>query len=94
MASVSVCPCIEIAPPFTRLPESPGRLVAKYSDDPLLSGYISEERLEQIPGSAAIVAQRSGAGRIVSFMDNPNFRAFWYGSSRIFMNAVFFSGAF
>jgi len=79
---------------FYEPPETPGRLVAKYSNDPLLSGYISEERLEQMPGSAAIVAHRSGAGRIVSFMDNPNFRAFWYGSSRIFMNAVFFSGAF
>ena len=79
---------------FYDVPKRPGHVVAQYSQDPLLSGYISEERLEEMPGSAALIAQRSGNGRVVSFMDNPNFRAFWYGSSRLFMNAVFFSGAF
>ena len=79
---------------FYEVPDTPGVVVAKYSDNPLLSGYISEERLDLLPGSAALIAQRSGAGRIVSFMDNPNFRAFWYGSSRLFMNSIFFSGAF
>ena len=75
-------------------PETPGQTVGVYTDDPLLSGYISEERLELVPGSAALVAKRMGQGRVVSFMDNPNFRAFWYGTSRLFMNAVFFSGTF
>ena len=79
---------------FYTAPDTPGLVVARYADDPLLSGYISEERLAEMPGSVALIAQRSGNGRIVSFMDNPNFRAFWYGSSRLFMNAVFFSGAF
>ena len=75
-------------------PETPGVTVARYTEDPLLSGYISEERLEELPGSAALVAKRHGQGRVVSFMDNPHFRAFWYGSSRLFLNAVFFAGTF
>ena len=79
---------------FYEAPDTPGVLVASYADNPLLSGYISEERLEQMPGSAALVAHRLGAGRVVSFMDNPNFRAFWYGSSKLFMNAVFFADTF
>ena len=29
-------------------------------------------------------------GRVISFIDNPNFRGFWYGTNRLFMNAVFF----
>ena len=79
---------------FYEAPDTPGQTIAVYGDAPLLSGYISDERLEMMPGSAALVAKRYGRGRIVSFMDNPNFRAFWYGSSRLFMNAVFFSGSF
>ena len=72
----------------------PGWMVAQYTDEPLLSGYISEEKLALTPGSSALVAARLGQGRIISFADNPNFRAFWYGSSRLFMNAVFFGGAY
>src|SRR5690606_31259063 len=67
----------------------PGTNVAAYSDKPLVSGYISKERLEQVPGSAAIVATKSGEGRIVLLMDNPNFRGFWYGTNRLFLNAIF-----
>lgn len=74
--------------------ETPGETVAVYSEAPLMSGYISEERLELMPGSAALIATRHGRGRVVLFMDNPNFRAFWYGSSRLFMNAVFLGNTF
>ncbi len=71
-----------------------GATVGQYSKAPLLSGYISEEKLEQVPGSAAITARNVGGGSIVAFMDNPNFRAFWYGSNGLFMNAIFFGDAF
>lgn len=71
-----------------------GATVGRYSAAPLLSGYISEEKLEQVPGSAAITARNMGGGSIVAFMDNPNFRAFWYGSNGLFMNAIFFGDAF
>lgn len=76
------------------VPEQVGVTVGRYSEQPLLSGYISEEKLEQVPGSAAIIARNMGRGSVVSFMDNPNFRAFWYGSNGLFMNAIFFGDAF
>ena len=31
-----------------------------------------------------------GAGRVISIADNPNFRAFWLGGTKLFMNAIFF----
>ncbi len=74
--------------------DEPGANVAVYTDDPLLSGYISEERLAELRGSAAIVGQRLGRGRVILIMDNPNFRAFWYGTNGFFLNAVFLGGAF
>ena len=55
---------------------------------------VPEERLAEIPGSAALVAKRMGGGRLIAFMDNPNFRAFWYGTNRLFLNAVFFGKTF
>ena len=27
---------------------------------------------------------------IIGFSDNPNFRAFWYGTNKLFANAIFF----
>ena len=74
--------------------DTPGTNVGVYSDRPLLSGYISEEKLAQAPGSAAVTARRMGRGSVIVVQDDPNFRAFWYGSNRLFFNAVFLGGAF
>lgn len=77
---------------FYRPSGQPGNDVAVYDADPLVSGYVSQQRLKQAPGSAAIVARSHGAGSVILFMDNPNFRAFWYGTNGLFLNTVFFGG--
>ncbi|WP_445384476.1 M14 family zinc carboxypeptidase [Robiginitalea sp. IMCC44478] len=61
-----------------------------YTQNPLLSGYISEENAALISGSAPFKVQRSGRGRVILFTDNTNFRAFWYGTNKLLMNAIFF----
>jgi len=71
-----------------------GQTVAEYTDSPLMSGYISDDRLEELRNTVAIIAQRSGSGRVVAFADNPNFRAFWFGTNRLFLNAIFFGSIF
>jgi hypothetical protein len=58
-----------------------------YTESPLLSGYCTKENLDRIKGTA--FASINGNG-IVSIYDNTNFRAIWFGTSKIFMNAVFF----
>lgn len=72
----------------------PGRdpyaTVARYTDDPLLAGYVHEENLKHISGSAAVIAERVKGGAVISFVDNPNFRAFWTGTSKVYLNALFF----
>lgn len=73
---------------------TPGATVARYTSSPLLSGYISPKRHGELANSAALIARRQGAGAVVLFADNPNFRAFWYGTNGLFLNAVFFGGAF
>ena len=61
-----------------------------YDQQPLLSGYISGRNLKLIENSAAIQIGHYGRGKVISFLDNPNFRAFWYGTNKLFANAVFF----
>jgi len=36
------------------------------------------------------MVQTVGRGRVIHMADNPNFRAFWLGSMRLFTNAIFF----
>ena len=62
----------------------------QYTDRPLLSGYISEENLEQLKGTVPFQSQRMGRGKVMVFTDNTNFRAFWYGTNKLLMNAIFF----
>lgn len=62
----------------------------QYTDNPLISGYISEENAELIKNSVHFVTKRVGKGRVILFTDNTNFRAFWYGTNKLLMNAVFF----
>ncbi len=61
-----------------------------YTNDPLLSGYISEENLEMLKNSVPFQVQGLGKGKVIAFTDNTNFRAFWYGTNKLLMNAIFF----
>jgi len=61
-----------------------------YHDKPLLSGYISTPNLSYMQNSAAAIVSGLGSGSVISFADNPNFRGFWLGSSKLFANAIFF----
>ncbi|MEP5613229.1 MAG: M14 metallopeptidase family protein [Cyclobacteriaceae bacterium] len=61
-----------------------------YTSGPLLSGYVSEENLERFKDSPAATISSVGRGRVITLTDNPNFRAFWWGTNKIFMNALFF----
>ena len=62
----------------------------QYTQNPLLSGYISKENMKAIKNSVPFKVQRKGKGRVIVFTDNTNFRAFWYGTNKLLMNAVFF----
>jgi hypothetical protein len=62
----------------------------QYTSNPLLSGYISEENAKLIKNSVPFKVKRMGSGRVILFTDNTNFRAFWYGTNKLLMNAIFF----
>lgn len=62
----------------------------RYTSDPLLSGYVPEEKYDDLRNTPAVLIYSHGSGRIIAFIDNPNFRGFWYGTNKLFLNAIFF----
>jgi hypothetical protein len=57
---------------------------------PLLSGYVHPSNLEKIKDSPSLMVSTLGQGRAILFLDDPNFRGYWYGTSKLFFNALFF----
>ncbi|MEM6734919.1 MAG: M14 family metallopeptidase [Bacteroidota bacterium] len=64
-----------------------------YTERPLLSGYVSDKNLEKFKNSPAVTISNVGLGKVITLTDNPNFRAFWWGTNKLFMNALFFGEA-
>ena len=79
---------------FLELSDVTSANVGRYTNSPLMSGYIAEEKEEEIKNTASIIARRQGNGHIVLFADNPSFRAFWYGTDGLLLNAIFFGQSF
>ena len=69
---------------------SPYNTVVQYTEKPYLTGYVHPQTLKRISGSAGVIIAPEGNGRIVLFSDNPNFRGIWYGTEKMFLNAIFF----
>jgi hypothetical protein len=64
--------------------------VAKYTKNPHIDGYISDDNLNNyLKPSASLIVSPIGKGRAIMFADNPNFRGAWYGTNKLFFNALF-----
>lgn len=62
----------------------------QYTKNPLLSGYVSKPNLDSLALTVPYQMQRMKRGKVVAFTDNTNFRAFWFGTNKLMMNAIFF----
>jgi hypothetical protein len=64
--------------------------VGIYSKKPHIDGYISKNNMKNnIPGSSSLIVSKVKSGRVIIFADNPNFRGTWYGTNKLFLNAIF-----
>ncbi len=75
---------------FVNLGKNPYATPVKMTGNPLLSGYVHPKLLPLASSSAAAIVFGLGRGKVICFPGNPNFRAFWYGTNRLFANAIFF----
>jgi hypothetical protein len=71
---------------------SPYNTPVQFTASPLTAGYLHKRYLQLAPNAAAVNIDALGRGRIISMTENPNFRAFWFGTNRLLMNAIFFGG--
>jgi hypothetical protein len=62
----------------------------KFSDDPFLSGFVSEKNLERIKNSPVVSVQSVGRGNVISYHESMTFRGIWLGTNKLLMNSVFF----
>jgi hypothetical protein len=79
---------------FLEYSENPYTMPLVYSSNPqsnIVSGYLSNSNKEKLQNSVSIISKNIGRGKFVAFADNPNFRAFWYGTNRLFVNSIFFN---
>jgi hypothetical protein len=63
----------------------------RYSAHPVMSGYASNENISKASGAAGIVCYGHGAGKVIASVDDPNFRGYWLGGSKLFANMIFFA---
>jgi len=63
--------------------------IAQYTNAPLVGGYLHPNSLKMIKNSPSILVGAEGSGRVILFADEPNFRGTWYGTNKLFLNALF-----
>lgn len=68
--------------------------VALYSEQPHLAGYTAPEFVPRIGQAAALIAHNHGRGRVIAMTDNPVFRGYFKGSSRLLINALYLGHTF
>jgi hypothetical protein len=55
-----------------------------------IAGHLWPESVERLPDAVFAYEERVGRGRVISFAEDVNFRAYWRGANRLFLNAVLF----
>lgn len=68
--------------------------VLTYTKKPLLAGFTDAVNVEQVAGGAGLIAHSYGRGTVIGMTDDPVFRGYWYGTSRLLSNALFFGHTF
>ena len=69
-------------------PPSTARNAAISVSDRHLAGHAWEENLQRLPESVFLYEEKHGRGRVIAFTEDVNFRGYWRGVDRLFLNAV------
>lgn len=61
-----------------------------FSENPYLSGYVSDKNLERIKNAPVVTVETFGKGKVISYHEDMIFRGFWLATNKLFINSVFF----
>jgi len=59
-----------------------------------LAGFAYDDSLDRLASTPFVIDERLGDGHVILFLDDPNFRNYWRGLSRLFLNSVLLSPSF
>ena len=71
-------------------PSNTRRVIGRFAptDSVRLSGHAWQESLDRLGGAVFAYEERVGRGRVIAFAEDVNFRGFWRGAHRLFLNAI------
>jgi len=67
-----------------------GTNVAWFTASARVSGYASKENVDRFKEKPFLIDEPRGRGHVVLYVEDPNFRVFWYGLNRMFLNSIYF----
>ena len=62
-----------------------------YTKKPLLSGFLSADNEKLLKEEPAVMVKPYKGGKVIVFADDMNFRSYFFGTSKLFMNALFYN---
>ena len=62
-----------------------------YTKKPLLSGFLSADNEKLLKEEPAVMVKPYKGGKVIVFSDDMNFRSYFFGTSKLFMNALFYN---
>ncbi|HIF49212.1 MAG TPA: peptidase M14, partial [Cytophagales bacterium] len=68
---------------------SPFTTPARYTEAPLMAGFSADPIVKLIAKTPAVVTTNKGKGLIIGFVDNTQFRGYWYGTNKMLSNAIY-----
>ena len=64
------------------------------TDSSLILGFAFPDSLENIAGTPYLMDENLGLGHVILYAEDPNFRLYWDGLTRLFFNSILFSNSF
>ncbi|MFP4081919.1 MAG: M14 family zinc carboxypeptidase [Candidatus Aminicenantes bacterium] len=64
------------------------------ADQALVAGFAFPDSVDKLAGTPYLMDEVRGQGHVILYADDPNFRLYWDGLTRLFFNSVFFSNSF
>lgn len=80
--------------PLVGPPDPFETVVSLEREKPLWSGHAWPEAVKRMSGTPYLIAEPAGRGWAITFLDDPNFRGFWLGTSLLFGNAAILGPSF
>jgi hypothetical protein len=81
---------------YSLLSKNPVQTVGRFADEKniRLSGLIWKEAKERLANTAYLTREKIGNGQLILFAGEPNFRAYFHGTTRLLLNAILFGPGF